>query len=493
MKDSIRPKPYSLSDPPLLIPEFAALGRAELPMTEFARHQIGLGATGSGKTESFVRPLTRAILKYPEPAAIEIARLKAPNAKFDPEALRFAALIIDPKSELLETACKHSEEVHKRRTFIFGPGKGLFVSLFEGEAIESMAASQIVDRFLSLSDYAEREARGRDPFWFQSAQMILRDFIEIDRILEKIYPGGIAAFWNALRASATEASILAHSDEIPPYAPSRYLSTHQLMMTVASRHAGSRNVMIHLFCEQLREAGIPANLYANIETLSNLAENTATSMIVVFQSLLGNLLDPSLTNCIWINPHTAPPPELTISVNDVISRGDVIVYSPVGGFRETNVDETIGRALKTLFFRFTLQGKPPERGVAYIADEAQRFLTSSAKSSEAHFLDVGRAYRAGAVLATQSTASLLYRLTQQQGGEDLAHAVLNIILANCGTKLFFRSTETTTNNTLTTLLPNPDHRNWPHICDIRGIASLQVGEAFFLRADGHWGRVKIRL
>lgn len=481
------PCPFSATDPPLLVPEFASIGRERLPVTEFVRHQIGFGSTGSGKTESFVRPLTRAVLRYPEPSAMHGYR-----GGNTPEELRFAALVIDPKHELVSTVRRHADEFHQRRTYEFGPGKGYYVSLFEGEQVAAMPASQIAERILALSDYTERDAQSRDPFWGETAKLLFVELIEIDRWVEGHYAGGLAGFWCDFAERALNESLLS-GPEAPAFDPASYVSCHHRLFTAASRYAGSRNSLLLTYCEFLKAAGLPSGMCANIETLSSLAENTATSLIVVFQSMIGTLLDPSLNECIWVNPHMHPPIAHTLRVADVIRDGDVIVYSPVAGLNETMADETIGRALKSLFFRMSLGNKPPRRGVAYIADEAQRFLTSGAKSSEAHFLDVGRAYRAGAVLATQSTASLIYRLSLQQGGEDRAHSVMNIILANCGTKFFFRSTEPSTNSTLTSLLPDPDHLNWPHICAIRGTASLRVGEAFFLRADGEWGRSQIKL
>lgn len=487
-----QPLPYASDDPPLFVPEFAAIGREILPATEFVRHQIGFGATGSGKTESFVRPLTRAVLRYPEPAAIAWSRQRKPNLA-SPAELRFAALVIDPKHELVETVMAEATEGEGRRTIRFGPGQGYCVSLFEGDDPAAMAPSQVVDRLMSLTDYAERDSQSRDPFWGHMARLLLTEFLGIDRYISRNFPGGLPKFWRSFSERARLAEIVSNVEELPPFDPANYFQSLHCFFTAASRHAGGHNPLIALYCDLLRDVGVPRSQYASVETLGSLAENTSTSLIIVFHSLVGSLLDPMLNECLWINPHAPPPAERILRIHEVVANGDVVIYSPLAGLNETSVDETIGRSLKSIFFRASLGAKPAQRGVAYIADEAQRFLSSQTKSSEAHFLDVGRAYRAGAVLATQSTASLIYRLSQQQGGDDRAHSVLNIILANCGTKFFFRSTETSTNGTLMSLLPNPENSQWPHICEIRGVASLRVGEAFYLRADGDWGRAQIRI
>lgn len=111
-------------------------------------------------------------------------------------------------------------------------------------------------------------------------------------------------------------------------------------------------------------------------------------------------------------------------------------------------------------------------------------------SGEQSFLDRARAYRAVCVLATQSIASLRYALAQSAGaGPEASEAAL----ANCGSKLFFRSTDTATQERLEKLLPAPPVQDRPHIAKVRTAATLRVGESYALMSDGGWQRRRVQI
>ena len=155
-------------------------------------------------------------------------------------------------------------------------------------------------------------------------------------------------------------------------------------------------------------------------------------------------------------------------------------------------DALYARALKATFFEAVLNC--PERAgrggadmplVGYVADECHRFITSDPVHGEQSFLDTCRSFGAFCALACQSVASLRHALGA--GGEDGVHEpAIDILLANTGTKLFFRSTERGTRETLNWLCPSaPDG---PTVVDLRPPPSLAPGECYALLPDGRFER-----
>ena len=176
---------------------------------------------------------------------------------------------------------------------------------------------------------------------------------------------------------------------------------------------------------------------------------------------------------------------------DRSERGWCVVYRP----RNTSaVATTIGRALKAGYFEGTFTRRDKQRPFFYIADEHHRLVDSHPVSGEQSFLDRCRAYRAICVLATQSVASLRYALAQATGdGAQGSEAALEIMMANCGTKLFFRSTDTHTQDRLQKLLPTAPVQGRPHVAQVRPASTLRTGESYALLSDGGWQRRMIRI
>ena len=400
------PRPYAPYDPPLLVPEFRNFGREQLPAVEFARHTFSIGGSGSGKTESCIRPLLRASLRYPERSALTWSQANRPSNDPLPAVshLRHAVMIVDPKQELAETAEAEAVRCQDRELYHFGPGHNRYVHLFEGMDLDNLDASTAAEALFGLSDYAAHEAGGRDPFWSETCKHTATGFIAVDKFLSKQSPGGIHSFWEGIRHQALREGLISHQDELPAFDPADPFQVHVRFMAACGSHAGGRNGLVSTYLERCAAAGVPRSLTTCLQSLEHLAENTATSLVIVYQSISLHLVDPALTSCLWLSPYEPPPPERTLSLARLIAEGHAVLYAPAGGVHEKETEETIGRAPKSVFFRLSLSGKSPIRGVAYICDEAQRFFHSAPKASEAHFLDVGRAYRAGAVLATQSTA-----------------------------------------------------------------------------------------
>ena len=175
---------------------------------------------------------------------------------------------------------------------------------------------------------------------------------------------------------------------------------------------------------------------------------------------------------------------------DVAARGPraVHVVQPSLGAKD---EALYARALKATFFEAVLDC--PERAgpggaemplVGYVADECHRFVTSDATHGEQSYLDTCRSFGSFCALACQSVSSLRHALHGR--GEGAHEAAIDILLANTGTKLFFRSTERGTREALRWLCPvTPEG---PPLVDVRPPSSLAPGECYAVLPDGRFER-----
>ncbi|MGC8485816.1 MAG: hypothetical protein ACP5O6_09315, partial [Candidatus Baltobacteraceae bacterium] len=175
-------------------------------------------------------------------------------------------------------------------------------------------------------------------------------------------------------------------------------------------------------------------------------------------------------------------------------KGSIFIYSPTHTVTSTIAD-TIGRTLKTAFFKATFLRANKRRPIVYICDEFHRFISDDAESGEQSYLDRCRAYRGICVLATQSIDSLTHALGSGVGSSsDNGRSALSVVLNNSGNKLFFRSTDTETTTRLSLLLPEPPPAPGnQHIVRKRPLGTLSAGECYYLFSDGTWGRGQVRL
>ncbi len=156
----------------------------------------------------------------------------------------------------------------------------------------------------------------------------------------------------------------------------------------------------------------------------------------------------------------------------------------------TSVSACVGKVLKSCFFKKLIV---PERlnnittrPFFYICDEFQRFITHDEESGEQSFLDRCRAYRVCCALATQSLASLRYAFPHEKGSQ-----AINILITNTGTKLFFRTTDSSTADTLLNLIPEPHRQDRPHVVRVRPPSTLQPGECYYVLVNGTSGRGQV--
>ena len=155
-------------------------------------------------------------------------------------------------------------------------------------------------------------------------------------------------------------------------------------------------------------------------------------------------------------------------------------------------DVLIAKALKAAYFEAILGSAKRSRSghdmplVAYVADEAHRFVTCDAAHGEQSFMDACRSFGAFCVLATQSCSSLRHALGYSFGAGE--HAV-EMLLANTATKLFFRSTDGMAQRYVGSLCPLTPGR--PSVADVRPLSTLRPGECYAVLADGRLERRRL--
>jgi hypothetical protein len=458
------------------------LGEAQLiGAPDMARHFLITGETGSGKSVSAVMRLLEGILRYPEEDQY-LAYAKEVGEKAEKASdLRPAVLVVDPKQELEEIVRR---EARGRRVIrVTYAQNGPVLHLFEGWQLDKLDVFDAMDVILKQSDfYALDMGRTREPVWNMQAASILRDLMAIDIWLARRDRLLMVKLWDELREEVAkidsrEASYM----EGLKYDRSNYFKTHKTLMSLCSDSPAP----LAWYLDAVDKLGVPGDLKTRLAALLSLAEKTRSCVIWMINGILDDLSSDEFASCVSVNPIEAPA-ERMLSVRDVLEQGDVVVYIPTA----SPIADMVGRCLKSKLFEFAFQRENKVRPFFYVVDEAQRFLTAGEKDGEQGLLDRCRAYRTGVVLATQSLASLAYKL---EGSSPNGKNCLQIILNNCGNALYFRTTDIQTQENIQQRIPMPPVPNRPHVVQIRPLSSLSVGQCYALRCDGTWGLFKVSL
>lgn len=274
------------------------------------------------------------------------------------------------------------------------------------------------------------------------------------------------------------------------YDPEAYLLCHKNLITLASQAMteDQENGVLRAFLETADAYGVPQTESAFIRSLVNLARNTFTSVAAVFMNVLEELTRSELMVALSLNPLEAP--QNALDIREIREAGRWLVFA---SRKQSPSLETVGRALKAKFFEATFRRSATsiDRPFFYFCDEFHRFITSDQESGEQNFLDRCRAYRGICVLATQSVASLRHALGD--AFSDPTGAALDVMINNCGNKMFFRNTDLPTVGLLQNLIPGPQIPGRPHVVEARPPSTLSPGECYFMLSRGAWGRGKVSL
>ena len=163
----------------------------------------------------------------------------------------------------------------------------------------------------------------------------------------------------------------------------------------------------------------------------------------------------------------------------------IVVYQP----SRDGADAIIAAALKATFFEAVLDNPDRQRGgpdlpmVAYVADEAHRFVPTHGDQS---FFEFSRSHAAFCVLASPSIASFEHALVQRGGTQTQNATSVSMLWVNAANKLFFRSSDVRTADRLDALCPRVPGLS--SLTRVRPVSTLATGEVYALLADGRFER-----
>lgn len=488
-----------MADTTYLVPEWHTLDYQTPTAADISRHFLFLGETGSGKTESGIKPVCRLALDYNQGQSA-------------------AALIIDPKEELLPFVGQHMAKQECLGQLVDlqelrGKSK---IWVFEDWGNNLRGADAIADRLLGYSrSYLKQSQDTKDPVWHFWGQQLMTALIRIDWCLfhhpNNAGMANIEAFWEGFSAYLREINILVSNkpSEASLIDGDNYMSRLRRIITKsffgisparvnmgvsALKHEGNTfNSYWYHFTEYANTYLIgKKNVFTDVETeyfaqFLSMAPETYASIVGVLDTMIRDLMDPQISTLISMDPFN--PPSSKFSVATAISSGKIVVYSPQ---YHSSVADTIGRIVKSQFFHAAMQrsrlNNPSARPFFYVCDEFHRYISSDEESGEQSFIDRCRAFRVCCVLATQSVAALRYELPSRQGDE-----AIKVILSNIGHKFFFRSTDPDTTMLLKGLFAAPATPYRPHLITVRPPTTLATGECYFLLPSGRSGRSQIEL
>ena len=171
--------------------------------------------------------------------------------------------------------------------------------------------------------------------------------------------------------------------------------------------------------------------------------------------------------------------------------GRILLYQP----SRDALDSVVVRALKAVFFEAVFNdpdrvgGAPDVPLIAYVCDEAHRFVTSDWTHGEATFLDACRAYGVACVLASQSMASIEHAFAHGGGTEAQHRSAASTLWTNTATKMVFRTSDPRTASRLEDLCPY--RPGLAPIIQVRPPSTLASGECYAALPDGRFERRKL--
>jgi type IV secretory pathway TraG/TraD family ATPase VirD4 len=482
-----RPFPFTDAHPKFRVRGWRRLlGKAEtLAAGEMVRHFLATGETGCGKSVSAVMRLLEAILRYPEDDLYAEYAITAGSRAESQETLRPSVLIVDPKQEL-GSIVEREARGRKVTRLAFGEPGPVF-HMFEGRDLSRMSAVEAMDMILAQSDfYTQDQASTREPSWGQQAADAVTGFVGIDMWLARQGMDKVRALWDKVSETLEGDSDFKAIAPSVKYDPVNYFRPMAAMFALSSSEGGSLPIAVYL--DACNDFKVPGELMLVLVSLVTLWHSTRSGVVYMANGILDALSNAEFASCVSLNPIEPPPVASRLSLKDVVNAGDIVLYVPT--LDPSSIGDMVARCLKTKFFEFAFQRDNKARPLFYVVDEFHRFIAGGEQDGEQSLLDRCRAYRTGAVLATQSIASMAYRLQNEPGGGKNA---LDIILNNCGNAMYFRTSDIQTQSNVQSRIPAAPVANRPHVMRVRPLASLDTGVCYALRCDGSWGLFKVHL
>lgn len=445
------PIPWRETDPDLHVGfDGSFFGYSRLHPTEI-NNSMAVGGTGSGKTKSVVLPLLNALLKY-----------KLHDGKVA------SLLVIDPKCELIaHVRTTLAERGELDRLVVIGDG--MPVPMFTKYSTLSMS-----DRLAKLEIFAPAEhTSGDHSYWKNLGMGVVRDLLQLEWAFSQNTGG------KRLAALMCRELKISHTESIGFWQHLRAVVAHSRTSKSSLREV---DTLLRGMCLQAHvdtQATQVMHVYAADDELMRQWCYAVQSA----EPLINALANADIARYVDLDPIQTDH-SIHTDIPDLIERGMVVLFCP----EPTEGHRVAAMALKQKFFESVFSRIDQLRPIGIVIDECQKFITSDNETGEQGFLDRCRAFRCLVVMATQSISSLKHAL----GSNNAAQTAIEIVTANTPTKFIFRTTDVETVAWLKSQLPVASD-NDPHVIDVRRPASLKPGEAYFLLANGTWGRRRARL
>ncbi|MBV5347067.1 hypothetical protein JZU46_02460 [bacterium] len=438
--------PWETSDPDFEVGQSGSFfGYSKLHPTTL-NNSLTLGGTGSGKSCSVIIPLLKALLRY---------QLH--------DGTLASMLIVDPKRELdsvVRTVLTERGELHR----LIVIGESAPVPIFSADSPLSMS-----DRLEKLQNFGPiDQPNGDHGYWKNLGQCVILDMMQLENEFAKNTHG------KRLTSLLCKELRIHHTENCGYWQQLRALLAYTRTGRARLKEA---DVMLRLMCSQARIQSRSSDVMLVYTGDDELLRQWCYA-VQSAEPLVNALANPDIEKFVDLDPIQNNQSSHT-NIADLIENGMVILFSP----ESTEGHRIAAMALKQKFFESVFSRKNLLRPIGVVIDEAQQFITSDKETGEQSFLDRCRAYRCIVALATQSISSLKYAL----GSNAAAQTAIDIVTANTPSKFILRTTDVDTVNWLRSQLPQSTDGN-PHIIDVRRPISLRPGEAYFMLADGSWGR-----
>lgn len=383
-------------------------------------------------------------------------------------------LVIDPKHELRgHVAAELAKTADSSRLIVID--RGVRLDFFEGN--RSLPITAKLAKLDAVAPLAWYRPEGSSANWIELSKSFIRKMVQYDGWGREQHrdESALLKVWRML---------LRHEDTA---SPASYFAMVEEILGFARSGTDNLKEASRVVCQIAGELGIPRSKAAFLKDFCGTSELIEQFNYICMEAdnFLGTVGNPDVTEIVDFSPFSQESCDV-LQIFPLVETGKVILFSP-----DAMADETIniiGKCLKTKFFQAVFSREDKKRPMAYVCDEFQRFITADEDSGEQSFLDRCRAYRTSCVLATQSVAALRYVLRECKGAE----ASIDIVLNNTANKILMRNTDEHTLNKLRSLIPSSPHGG-RHIAEVRPLTTLACGEAYYLLANGKWGRSKINL
>jgi hypothetical protein len=446
------PIPWTGSEPALrLSRDGAFFGKDAIHPADLV-HVLAAGGTGSGKTVSVVQPALQGFINYALP-----------------DGRRSSVFVIDPKHELEAKVREVLRQQHQLQRLVV-IGQCPPVRFFDaGSALLPQDKLDLLDGVLDQ----KRLSEGSHAYWHEAGMQVVCGFMALEDAMQRLQGRSlIEALAQRCGAGAGRAGF---------WASLQHVFTH------SRTGRGNFRQVAAMLREELTKVELQAHPAAHVMAQFAGTEDDLQQWCFRMQTaslLVDALASADLAAYIDFDPWPAAADQRT-DIGDLMERGAVVLFQP----SHCNSGTLAARALKARVYAEVFCRRDMERPVAVVVDEAQRFVTLDEYTGEASFLDRCRAYRTNVVLATQSLTSLEHAM----GSGSSAQAAARLLWANTPSKWFLRSTEQTARACVRELIPpSPLGDGTPHVVDVRPLAQLEPGEAYWVLADGTWGRGRAR-